>query len=177
MAATKYPTHVKPRLKEILEWKGNGLTDEEIADNLGISRDTLINYKKRYPDFFDAIKTGKDAADCKVINAMFRRAIGYEYEEVSTVVRDGPEGRTTETRTVRKQEAPNVTAQIFWLKNRCPQDWRDRYGDPLSGKLETGDDGKVIFTFSMANPSAESVSEGGNGNGDNGNGHHDGDDE
>lgn len=148
-APSKYPTHVEPRLDEVLEWKGNGLTDEEIANNLGISHQTLITYKQQFPEFLEAIKTGKNAADCKVINAMFKRAIGYEYEEVTTVTRKGPDGTTTETRVVKKQEAPNTTACIFWLKNRCPEHWRDRHENEL-----TNPDGKPIEITIKNEPAA-----------------------
>ena len=81
IAKSKYETDVKPRLVEIEAWKRDGLTDEQIFKNLGISRDTFYKYKEKYSDFSDALKKGKEVADIEVENALFKRAIGYRYKE------------------------------------------------------------------------------------------------
>ena len=80
IAKSKYETDVKPRLIEIEAWKRDGLTDEQIFKNLGISRDTFYKYKEKYADFSDALKKGKEVADIEVENALFKRAIGYKYK-------------------------------------------------------------------------------------------------
>ena len=97
----------------------SGLTQQQIANNLGISIDTLIENKKKYSEFNDALKKGKEVIDFEVENALLKRALGYEYEE-----------ETYEngilTKKVKKQVPPDTTAQIFWLKNRKPNNWKDR---------------------------------------------------
>lgn len=64
-------------------WARDGLTDEQIAINIGIRRTTLYDWKKKYSDISDALKKGKEVIDRQVENALFKSAIGYEYIEVT----------------------------------------------------------------------------------------------
>ena len=123
MAKGKYEYWLSPDGLTLLgAWARDGLTDEEIAAKCGISRSTLAEWKKRYPDISDTLKRGKDIVDSEVENALLKRALGYEYEEVMTEEsEDGFKRRVT-----TKQVLPDVTAQIFWLKNRRPDKWRDK---------------------------------------------------
>jgi IS30 family transposase len=105
-------------LIKIQGWARDGLVDEDIAHNMGITRQTLTEWKKRFPSIFDTLKSGKEVSDRKVENALFKRALGYSFEEIT--YENGEE-----TKRVVKQVAPDTTAQIFWLKNRKPNVWRD----------------------------------------------------
>ena len=104
-------------------WARDGLTDEQIAKNIGISRSTLNEWKKKYSDISDTLKQGKEVIDRQVENALLKRAIGYEYEEISEKFEGGI---LTERKITKKQVVPDTTAQIFWLKNRKPSVWRDK---------------------------------------------------
>ena len=104
-------------------WARDGLTDEQIAGNMGVSRSTLNSWKDRYPDILDALKKGKEIVDRQVENALLKRALGYEYEEIKEKYEFGELSERTIT---KKQVVPDTTAQIFWLKNRKPKDWRDK---------------------------------------------------
>lgn len=108
-------------------WARDGLTDEQIALNMGIRRSTLSEWKKKYSDISDTLKKGKDVADYQVENALYKRALGYTYAEV-TEEPDGT-GRMNVTKRVTKEMPPDVTAAIFWLKNRRPDKWRDKPQD------------------------------------------------
>lgn len=120
MAKRKYEYWLTPEgLIKLEGWARDGLTDEQIAKNIGINRDTLYRWKKAYPDISDALKRGKEVIDRQVENALLKRALGYTYEEVTF------EG-DVEVKRVIKQVVPDTTAQIFWLKNRKPEDWRDK---------------------------------------------------
>lgn len=119
MAKSKYFTHVEPKLTLVEGWARDGLTDEQIAKNLGISIKTFYEYKKKYLQFLQALKKGKEIVDYEVENALLKRALGYEYDEVTYE-------HGEETKRVTKQVAPDTTAQIFWLKNRKPDKWRDK---------------------------------------------------
>lgn len=109
----------KDKLILLEGWARDGLTDEQIAKNIGINRTTLYDWKKKEVNIADALKKGKEIVDFEVENALLKRALGYEYEE-----------ETYEngilTKKVKKQVPPDTTAQIFWLKNRQVKKWRDK---------------------------------------------------
>lgn len=82
MAKGKYEEwRTKEGLLKIQGWARDGLTDEQIAHNIGIRRSTLSAWKVRFPDIADTLRKNKEVADREVENAMFKRAIGYEYKE------------------------------------------------------------------------------------------------
>jgi hypothetical protein len=116
---SKYEEYVKDKLMLVEGWARDGLTNEQIAHNLGINPDTLYEYKKKYPEFTEALKRGKEVIDMEVENALLRSALGYKYRE-ETVTNKG------EIVNIEKFERANITAQIFWLKNRKPAEWRDK---------------------------------------------------
>lgn len=126
MAKCKYETHVLPKLDQIEEWANHGLIDTQIAKNLGISKDSFYKYKNDHIAFSDALKRGKEVIDLEVENALLKRALGYKYNEITKEpTKDNPTELQI-TKQVTKEVLPDVTAQIFWLKNRNPQDWRDK---------------------------------------------------
>jgi transcriptional regulator with XRE-family HTH domain len=139
MAKSKWPA-VKEKLILVEAWCRDGLTEEQIAKNLGISVQTLNVYKKDHPEFLESLKRGKEVADIEVENALYKRAIGYKYDEVTKErvvakdkygepVKDDNGAVITElkiTKVVTKEVQPDTTAQIFWLKNRKPTEWRDK---------------------------------------------------
>lgn len=106
-------------LIKIQGWARDGLIDEQIAHNMGITTKTLYEWKNKYGEISEALKKGKEVIDRQVENALLKRALGYTYDE--TTYEDG-----VETKRVTKEVAPDTTAQIFWLKNRKPAEWRDK---------------------------------------------------
>ena len=119
----KYYTHVEPKLILVEGWARDGLIDEQIAKNLGVAYSTFKVYKNKHLALSTALKRGKEVADYEVENALFKRAMGYDIEEITKEL-IGDE--LMETKVVTKHIAPDTTAQIFWLKNRRPDKWRDR---------------------------------------------------
>ncbi|MFV0351418.1 MAG: helix-turn-helix domain-containing protein [Oscillospiraceae bacterium] len=113
-------------------WARDGLTDEQIAKNIGIQRTTLYDWKKRHPDISDALKKGKEIIDREVENALLKRALGYEYQEDMFEI--GPQGR--KVRQTTKHVSPDVGAAFIWLKNRKPETWRDRPADKTPSDTE-----------------------------------------
>ena len=111
-------------LLRIAGWARNGLTNEQIADNMGIGLSTLYEWQKRYTEFADALKNSKEVVDLHVENALHKRAIGYTYVECTELL-DRETGKLVLVKRVTKHMPSDTTAQIFWLKNRKPDDWRD----------------------------------------------------
>lgn len=132
MAKGKYQEWITPEgLLKIEGWARDGLTDEQIAEKIGINRDTLYRWKKEYPDISDALKKGKEVVDRQVENALLKRALGYQYTEKT--VEKSDDG--IKVKTTVKEVVPDTTAQIFWLKNRRPDLWRDRKDVALEGEI------------------------------------------
>lgn len=128
----------KDGLLKLEAWARNGLTNEQIASNMGICRETLNQYKNKYSDIADALKRGKEVVDIQVENALLKRALGYDYEEKTYEDRyDKKNERHIQvlTKTVTKHVQPDTTAQIFWLKNRKPKEWRDKQEIEHSGNV------------------------------------------
>lgn len=181
-ARDKYLEWIEPEgLIKLEGWARDGLTDEQIAQNIGISRSTLNEWKKKYSDISDALKRGKEVVDLQVENALLKRALGYEYSEkkyaqvemsqeehyalkqvvVNRFKIDNPEATMEEIRLVElqvskyksvlveektKEVAPDTTAQIFWLKNRRPDKWRDKQDIQHSGSMEVNNPLKGLTT-------------------------------
>ncbi|GEO58693.1 hypothetical protein [Companilactobacillus bobalius] len=152
-------------------WARDGLTDEQIAHNIGISTSTLYNWKNKKLEIVESLKKGKTVVDREIENALFKRAKGFTATETQYKVvplddelidvrrRDyenkwklkHPEASKQEIKDaaikgvkttrriklglVEKEIPPDTTAAIFWLKNRKPDEWRDKHETELSGGL------------------------------------------
>lgn len=88
---------VEEKVTLIEGWARDGLSQKQIADNLGIGLTTLKDYRKKSPTISTALKKGREVSDYHVENALYQSAIN-----------------------------GNVTAMIFWLKNRKPNEWKDK---------------------------------------------------
>lgn len=152
MAKSKAEKWLEPYgLLRIEGWARDGLTEEQIAKNMGVSRSTLSDYKVKYPDILRAIKNSKEVADREVENALFNKATGYtvklkkpmkvrhvEYDEVSG--RKVAEYERIEYIEEEVHVPADTTAQIFWLKNRKPNEWRDKVTVTDESSLEKLDE-------------------------------------
>ena len=120
-------------LLKLESWARDGLTDEQLAERMNITPSTLYEWKKRYSEISETLKKGKEIVDIQVENALLKRALGYSYEEVK--IEETTDGEKVTTTT--KEVIPDTTAQIFWLKNRRPDRWRDKQDMELSGEVKT----------------------------------------
>lgn len=116
----------KDNLIRIAAWTRDGLSEAQIAKNLGISYMTFRRAKKD-PDFGEQISEAliqtKDVVDMEVENMLLKRARGYEYDEITE---EYEMGVLVKRKVTHKMVVPDTSAQIFWLKNRQPDKWRDR---------------------------------------------------
>lgn len=128
----KYGEWLQPdNILRLSAWARDGLTDEQIAKNMGISRSTLGEWKNKYSVISDALKKSKEVADVEVENALHQRAVGYTYTETTrerATITDPETGEKKDglvvTKEVTKEVAPDTTAQIYWLSNRKKDTWR-----------------------------------------------------
>ena len=119
----------------IAGWTRQGLTDEQLAEKMGISRSTLSDWKNKFSDISDALKKGKEIVDFEVENALLKRALGYDYQEERVERSDKDGVKVIQT---LKHVPPDTTAQIFWLKNRMKKHWKDKpVEDAQTAALET----------------------------------------
>ena len=108
-----------------------GYTDKELADFFGVKEQTINNWKHAHKEFFESLKAGKAEADSHVIDSLYKRATGYEHDEVHFTAHDGKVIQTP----YKKHYSPNPTSMIFWLKNRQPEKWRDKQEYKHSGTV------------------------------------------
>jgi hypothetical protein len=124
VAKGKYQKWLTPDGLTLLEaWARDGLTDKQIAHNMSVNVATLYRYKQDHCDICNALKKGKEIVDIEVENALLKRAKGYKFTEKKVETNEQGEQKITET---IKEVVPDTTAQIFWLKNRKPEQWRDK---------------------------------------------------
>lgn len=108
-----------------------GWDDAKVAGFFNISQRTIDNWKKSDPEFFQSLKDWKAQADGRVERSLYDRATGYSHmEEVLYQY----QGKIIRAQTI-KQYPGDVTAQIFWLKNRQPEKWRDKMEHEHKGDL------------------------------------------
>ena len=126
-------------------WARDGLSDEQISASMGIVPSTLYAWKRDHSEISEALKKGKDVIDVQVENALLKRALGYTFTETTRERITDYDPDTGEkigthleiTKTVVKEVQPDTTAQIFWLKNRRPETWRDKKDIGVEGSLKT----------------------------------------
>ena len=109
-----YESRVKPYLEQIKMWLHGGATEADCYKKLGVCADSWFEYKRKYLEFAEALKEDKDFADTQVENALYNSAI-----------------------------SGNVTAMIFWLKNRKPKAWREKVEELTDNTVKVVIDRKV----------------------------------
>lgn len=124
MAKSKATEWLEQDKLTLLEaWARDGLTNEQIAKNMGINPSTLYDYMNKFIEISNALKKGKEVVDIEVENALLKRALGYTITLCEQKVdKDGC------VHDLKKDvHVPgDITAQIFWLKNRKPKNWKDK---------------------------------------------------
>lgn len=123
------PTKFRPEmLGQITDLAMLGKTDEQIAGLIGITPQTLCEWRKNFPRISEALARGRTVADADIAGALYKRAIGMRVTEV----REDPRGTITTT----KEVPPDTSAAVFWLKNRQSAHWTDRQEQSITVKQE-----------------------------------------
>lgn len=132
---TEYDPDTFPLYAE--HYKRKGLSNEQIAENLGIDISTFYDYQNKYPDFSEAIRKGKQPLVIQLENALMKRAFGYEVTERTTEMKMDAEGKPQPAmiKNIVKHIAPDVGALAFALKNKDPENWKDKH--EISGEIKS----------------------------------------
>lgn len=124
------PTSYKPEYAEqAKKLCALGATDAQLADFFEVAVSTITLWKVTHEEFSASISTSKEVADRAVEQSLYKRALGYECDEVDIRVVNGEIVETP----IRKVYPPDATSMIFWLKNRRPKEWRDKVETALTG--------------------------------------------
>lgn len=116
------PTKYQVRYaKEALKLCKLGALDRELCEFFEVSEPTLNLWKIEHPEFSKALKVGKAEPDERVKRSLYQRACGYSHPDVHI---SNFQGAITVTPII-KHYPPDTTACIFWLKNRCKEEFRD----------------------------------------------------
>lgn len=128
MAKGKYQEWLtRDGLLQIEGWARRGLTNEQIAKNIGVSRKTFQAWLNIHSDICDALKRGRRPLNVELENALIKKALGYtDIESVVTEEKIVKGKKMTTTKTVKKTYPSDTGALIFILKNRLPQYYSDR---------------------------------------------------
>jgi hypothetical protein len=105
-----------------------GATNADLARMFGVTQRTIERWTVTHPEFCRALKVGKDASDDRVERSLYNRAVGYTYDTVKPMSRSlgSQDGAVIEMIKLKEHVPPDVTAAIFWLKNRRKDAWRDK---------------------------------------------------
>lgn len=122
-----------------------GMTDAELAKFFEVNADTITEWKKVHEEFSVSIREGREIADADVATKLYKRALGYEYEETSIKSSDD---RGDETTIHKKHMPADVRAMRIWLNNRQRHRWKqnpdnfnqegERTGFDVIGFIPTG---------------------------------------
>ena len=133
-------------------WARDGLSDEQLAHNMGIHTSTFYVWKQKYTEISEALRTGKEAADRMVENALYKSCFDRTIRvrkafKVKEVYYDA-NGKRCEKEHIEIAEEDvgipaNEKAQEFWLKNRRPADWKDKQQHEIAG----ADGGPLEFVW------------------------------
>lgn len=131
-------------------WSRDGYSYTDIANKIGISNGALVNWRTKYPEIANALKSGREIVDYKVENALLKSALGYTTQESKvTVLMRGSKVVEKTTETLTKEQAPNVLAIQTWLYNRLPNKWKNTRNRSLIDELD--EDTNIEIVVSKAN--------------------------
>lgn len=123
-------------LLRIESWASDGLTNQDISDNMGIHRDTFNQWQKRYSDISDALKKGREPVTRKLENTLIKKALGFEYDETKTFIDVMPDGKKKQRiEKFTHYSTPDTGALIFLLKNYKPDKYRN-YNELTKKQIE-----------------------------------------
>jgi hypothetical protein len=124
---TKWETKILPHLSDIQKWIEAGVTIDEICERIDIAPSSWFEYANKHEVLKNLIDWSRSVTNSRVESSLLKAAMGYEYEEIKSVIEEDKNGKKrTRIEKVKRHMPPNPTAMVFWLKNRAPNEWNDR---------------------------------------------------
>lgn len=171
MAKKKYEAWINDpdKLTLLAGWARKGLSNEKIAENMGIRRSTLDEWRKKYPVISDTLNKNKEICDTEVENALFKKCVGFYVNrkktfKIKTVKYDMETGKKLEEKEELKEGTeqiyipPDTAAIKFWLTNRNREDWKERF--PVApDEMDEEEDGIPILTPADIEAAKEKIRE------------------
>jgi len=136
----------KAWLSKCRDMAEKGYTDAQMAEELGVCRKTLYNICRDRPSLKRAIEEGKAIADDAVEDSLYQRATGYDYEETQTEISQTGGAERKVVKRSKRHVPPDTAAAFIWLKNRRPNDWRDKKEMAVDNTHSFAEPPKIIFT-------------------------------
>ena len=121
----RYGTYVEPNLEKIPQWRRNGLTEKQVAKKLGIAYSTLRKYIDEHPALSAAIKKGKEDLVENLKDSLYKRALGYEFEEQKVLIEKDEQGREKRKVEKIKKFMHSDVCLLFALKNIASDEFKD----------------------------------------------------
>lgn len=124
---TRYDTDVLPRLDDIQDWITHGSSVRDVCDKLQISPDCWYKYCREHETLAELVRMSKAMLNNEVEKSLFKLCVGFEFEELKTVVEEDKNGKKhTRIEKSKKYQPPSPAAVSFFLRNRCPSDWTEK---------------------------------------------------
>ena len=141
---SKWETHVLPNLDRIPKWRRDGMTEEQICKKLDVGVSTFNRYKKQYRELREALKKGKEHLIEELEDSLYKKAMGFAYEETKTYISKDDDGKARQkVEKYKKYAQPDTGALAFALKNLAPDKWKDRHDIEHKGSLEVKNDDSI----------------------------------
>ena len=118
--------HLNSKLKAIVEMTSKRATQKQIAEYLGITEKTVIKLRKKHPKLEEAFQFGDDELKKNLEDAMYKRAVGFEYEETQTIIEETKGGTKKRISKFKKQALPDITAIKYLLITKFGIDYNDK---------------------------------------------------
>lgn len=129
-----YDSHIKPHFDDIKKWLEEGATEQQIYENLGVSKTTFYKYKEEKSEFAELLKKGRRNLVVQLRGALVKKALGgYTYTTKKTVMKTDGNGKNVTIETNEHYAEPDVAALNLCLKNYDPDNWAN---DPQMMKLK-----------------------------------------
>ena len=134
--------HLNSRLKAISEMISKRATQRQVAEYLGITEKTLIKLRKAHPKLNKAFQYGDEELKEKLVDAMYQRAVGFEYEETQTVIEETKSGTKKRITKYKKQSLPEITAIKYLLITKFGIEYNEKKAEIelMTKRLEKGEE-------------------------------------